>query len=147
MATLGWVNQPVNFGATALRFQEFQPEQEGEAIMPNLLAISPGNENEDDLEQLGGGLWSVELPMFFDVYTEKSSLSVSIASDVKDLLTREKAIYLKDWTNPSSPVTLGDIIYFEQVTGPQQPPSAAVSSDFRRHWRVVKCMAHCYYTE
>lgn len=145
LTSLGWVNPPINFGTTPLSFMETQPEDEGVEVKENTVAISVGNEQVDMLEELGGGLYSVRLPLFFDVFTERSSLSVSVASDIKDLVTRGKAIYVKDWTDPANPVQVSELLYFEDVVGPEKPEVASVSTNFRRHWRIVKAMAKVYY--
>lgn len=142
----GW-NVPMLGASTGVTFQRTQPEEEGNKVTPNTVAISYGNELNDQLEELGGGMWSVKLPIFVDVYMELGSISMSIAADVKDLVTREKAMFVSDYTNPTSPVVSDELLYFEDVLGPEKPPAATVATDFKRHWRVVKMIAHVYYTE
>lgn len=145
MATLGWVNDPINFGASPLTFQEIQPDENGETVTPNLLAITLGDVDQDTLEQLGGGVWNMPIPVFFDVYGDNGSVAVSIADDVRDLVSRGQIISVYDWTDPSNPVKQDDYIEFERVVGPERPQASIGSTDFRKHWRVVKGIARVYY--
>lgn len=147
LTTLGWVNSPINFGTTAVTFTEIQPDENGEKIEPNVVAITLGDGPDDVLEELGGGLYSISYPLFVDVYATNQSLAVSIADDVKDSLNHDMSIPLYDWTNPSAPVQQSDYITFEKVFGPERPPVSVASNDFRRHWRVVKGLATVYYSQ
>lgn len=152
LALRGWPRkvktglQPtVNFGATPLTFQEIQPDENGIPIKGNTVAITPGDEAADELEELGGGFWHVPIPFFFDVYGDDQSISKSIASDVKALITRGVVIPLYDWTT-GLPVRVPEsYVEFEFVTGPERPVAAQTATDFRRWWHVVKCEAHTYY--
>lgn len=146
MTARGWVNVPINFGASPLTFMEIQPDENGEEVLPNLLAITIGDVPEDNLEQLGSGIWSVPIPVFFDIYGDNGSVAVSIADDVKDLVSRNMAISVYDWTDPNNPVEQSDYIDFERVVGPERPAASIGSSDFRKHWRVVKGIARVYYS-
>lgn len=152
LTTLGWGKavpsgpQPsVNFGATPLTYQEIQPDENGQTVKSNTVAITPGDEQQDELGELGGGLWHVAIPFFFDVYGEDQSISKSIASDIKSLLTRGTVIPLYDWTTGTPVQANGAYIEFEFVLGPERPPVAQTASDFRRYWQIVKCEAHTYY--
>jgi hypothetical protein len=146
LANNGWVNDPVNFGTSAVHFEEFQPEEAGTDLVPNTVSISLGDVPEQQLEQLGGGLYSLSVPIFVDIYGAKISISVSIADDVRRLLT-DRALPLFDWTDPANPVAMDtSYIEFERVIGPRQPmAAAAASADLKRNWRVVKLTAVAYF--
>jgi len=136
----------VNFGASPVTYQEIQPDENGTSVKPNTLAITPGDEGEDTLEELGGGYWQVVIPFFFDVYGDDQSISKSIASDVKALLTRGLVLPLYDWTTGTPAVVESSYIEFENVIGPERPVVAQISTEgFRRFWNVVKAEAHIYY--
>jgi hypothetical protein len=153
MITLGWPRpassgpQPtVNFGATPVTYQEIQPDENNVAIASNTVAITPGDESDDVLGELGGGFWEVTIPFFFDVYGDDQSISKSIAADIKSLLTRGTCLPLYDWTSGTPTAVTGSYIEFEFVIGPERPPAAQQATDFRRFWSVVKAEAHVYYT-
>lgn len=145
LADLGWVNDPVNFGADPLRFITMQPEEEGLTIVPPLVSITMGDEPQDELEELGGGMWSISLPLFVDIYGQSGTLSICMAQDVKSLITRNKVIPVTDYTDPNNPVESAELLYFENVYGPEKPNAAALATDVRRHWRIVKAMCQVYY--
>lgn len=144
-AVAGPFQPTVNFGATPLTYQEILPDENGQTVKPNTVAVTPGDEGEDELGELGGGLWHVAIPFFFDVYGEDQSIAKSIASDIKSLITRGAVIALYDWTNGTPVQSNGGYIEFEFVTGPERPQVAQVASDFRKYWQIVKCEAHAYY--
>lgn len=146
MTNLGWVGASVPFGSPPLRFVEADPEEMPAVLTGTTLAISMGDEDSDDIEEMGGGFYSVTTPVFLDVYAEKHAIAVAIASDVKELITRGKQLKVMDWSSGVG-VETTDYIEFENVVGPIKPESAAMSTgNVRRHWRVVKAMAVVYYT-
>lgn len=145
LTDLGWVNAPVNFGADPVRFVTVQPEEEKLTIVPPIVAITMGDEPEDELEELGGGMWSVSLPLYIDIYGATGTLSICMAEDVKSLITRNKVIPVSDYSNPTNPVDSDELLYFENVVGPEKPQAAAVATDVRRHWRIVRAMCQVYY--
>lgn len=152
MTGLGWGkrvatgSQPtVNFGASPVTYQEIQPDENNVPVTPNTVAITPGDEDEDRLVEMGGGFWEVPIPFFFDVYGDDQSISKSIASDIKSLLTRGTCIPLFDWTTGTPIQVPESYIEFELVIGPERPPAAQQATDFRRFWSVVKSEAHTYY--
>lgn len=139
-------SQPsVNFGASPLTYQEIQPDENGVPIDANTIAITPGDEGQDELVELGGRFWHVSCPYFFDVYGDDQSIAKSIASDVKSLVTRGAVIPLYDWTTGTPVVVSESYIEFDLVTGPERPPAAQAATDFRRYWQIVKAEAHTYY--
>lgn len=145
LAELGWVNEPVNFGSLPVTFEEIQPDENGKAIAPNTVAVTIGDVAADELYELGGGLYHLLVPAFFDVYGVNASIAQSIADDIKEQITRENIIPLYDWTIATAPVKTTSTIEFENALGPERPVAAAVSQDFKRFWRVVKVECHVYY--
>lgn len=147
LTDLGWVNNPVNFSTTALTFLDYQPDERGKAIALNTIAISTGDEGEDLGEELGsdfGGLQSVSIPVFVDIYGEEQAISVAIGSDVKSILKNYSGPLLSyDSTDTGAQLTI------EQVLGPERPPAAASAGgeNFKRYWRVVKAMSVTYFNE
>ena len=146
LTTKGWVNDPVNFGATAVTFEEIQPDENGLAVEPNTVAITLGDAPAAELEELGDGLWSIPYVVFIDVYGDNGSVAVSIAEDIRDSIDRDKCVYVSDFTDPNNPVVTTNYVQFERVVGPERPPASASSQDFRRYWRIVKATARLYYS-
>ncbi len=145
MTALGWVGPSVPFGGTPLSFIEADPEDALAGLVGNTLAISMGDEDEDVIEEMGGGFYSVQTPLFLDVFAEKHAIAVSIASDVKDLFNRGKQLKVYNYST-GVPVESTEHIEFDQVVGPLKPQAAAMSTDnVRRHWRVVKAMCTVFY--
>jgi hypothetical protein len=74
------VNQSLNFGSEQpLWYISTLPEFVDPAkVTTNMVAITLGDEGEDELEQLGGGLYSVTYPLTVDIYGETASGSLSI---------------------------------------------------------------------
>lgn len=147
LAVNGWVTPPTNFGATPVTFREVIPEDIGDDLVPNTVAILAGDVGSQRLEQLGGGLFSIDIPIFVDVYGEKSQIAVSICDDIRRLL-HDRCIQTFDFTDPANPVPLtGSYIDFDRVLGPQRPLAAAeASAELRRNWRVVRATATSYFT-
>jgi hypothetical protein len=147
LTDLGWVTPPVNFATTPLTFVDYQPDERGRAIAANTIAITTGDEGEDSGEELGwdfGGLQSVSIPVFVDIYGEEQAISVAIASDVKSILKNYNAPLLSyDNTDTGAQLTI------ETVLGPERPLAAASAGgeNFKRYWRVVKGMTVTYFNE
>lgn len=145
LTELGWVTPPVNFGSSPVTFEEIQPDENGRVVAPNTVAITIGDVATDELYELGGSLYHLLVPAFFDVYGVNASVAQSLADDIKEQVTRENIIPVYDWTNAAAPVKTSATIEFENALGPEKPQAAAVSLDFRRFWRVVKVECHVYY--
>jgi hypothetical protein len=140
MTEAGWVNDPVNFGATPVTLQEAPPE-DVTTIAMNTVAVTVGDEPADFDEQLGGGLVSVEYPVLVDIFGESYSLSQSIAADVKDALAR-RAIAVYDWSGSGPTLLEGSLIEFFEVSGARTPASPQALAGAARHWRVLTAVAY-----
>lgn len=155
MQALGWgdaalpANDPLNaaipFGTTPVTWMDIQPDEEGVPIVPNTVAITLGDAGVDDLQQLGGGYYELELPVFFDVYGENQGIAQSIASDVKDVVNYQLSIPVKDYTSSTAGTDTTELILFDDISGPERPPASQIAADVRRHWRLVRgrvCVYH-----
>lgn len=147
-------NLAVNFGTTPATYQKALPDVFGKApVAPNTIAVTMGDGGSDDYYELGAfikdgqgnyGLHVVEIPVFFDVFGEKSEIAVAICSDIKALVARKhRFLTIKDYTSTSTGVDSSEFIEFDttKILGPEEPPAAGAGPDFRRNWRMVKAMA------
>ena len=149
LSDLGWVSEPINFGATPLTWVDEVPTENSDVqVAPNTVAMTFGDIGEEGLEQLGGGLYSLNIPVFFDVFGDNGTIARCICSDILDLLKRDKVIPTLDWTTGTGDQT-AETILFDVVMGPERPPASemASSGDFRKHWRVVKATAVVTYQD
>jgi hypothetical protein len=144
LASLGWVNAPVNFDTVPITFLEFQPDEAGKEIKANTVAITLGDEEPDQPMEMGastGGLWEVVFPVFVDVYGANAAIATSIASDVKGILS-DLALNLRDYTSVADGTETAEIIWVEREQVFVERPAASMGSpDIRRYWRVVKAPA------
>lgn len=146
LATLGWVNAPVNFGTTPITFLEFQPELQAPKVViaPNTVAITIGDEPAAEDMEIGDGIKSIKYPLFVDIYGEKRPIALSIGSDVKDLLS-DRYLYVVDFT-AAVPVTSTEQIEIEKESVFMETPEAVASAeDIRKNWIVVKAMVTVFY--
>lgn len=136
----GWVEDPINFGTSAVTVSSTEPEV-GQMQLPtgNAVHITLGDEPPTWEEELGGGVESVNFPVFVDVFGVNETIALSIASDLKDAF-RNTVIALMDYTD-TSPADSGHRIEFEMVMV-ETPQATGVD---RRRWRVVKTIAHTYF--
>lgn len=148
LTRLGWAGAgAINFGTVAATFVEIQPDEAGDKILPNTIAITLGDEPAADDEEMGDGSRVIAYPLFVDVYGENQSIAVSIASDVKHLL---EDLYLPvlDYTTSTSGTSTEEYLELDKDDLlVQTPPAAATMADFRRYWRVVKTIAQVHYVQ
>lgn len=150
LTTKGWVTAPRNFGTLALTvMSDIHPEdEENVQVVPNTLAISLGDVDEEEEMQMGGGLYENRLPIFFDVYAENGTIARAICNDIAESINRGKVITLQDFTTGTG-VDTTEVIEFDEVVGPERPDASvmAQAGDFRKHWRVVKAFAAAHYQD
>ena len=145
-----WVSGTINFAAPPLTIINTQPDSDVDVqVVPQTLAITLGDSPEEDLSQLGGGLYEIDVPVFFDVYSTDSSTVVALATDVRDAVKRQMQIPYQEWYTGFGVAVPGAVINFEKAVGPERPPASILASngDFRKHWRVVKVMACVEYLD
>lgn len=158
----GWLDANAPFGATPVTIVDYQPEERGTAIAPNTVAISMGDQGTDDEWELGGrygGLLSVEIPLFVDVYGERAAISLAIASDIKDRLRwavlpvfdQVQAGFDNDPfnqtgfdTDVSAP---GMTIEVDSVMGPEAPKVVDTAGQLKQHWRVLRARTVTYFQD
>jgi hypothetical protein len=144
LTTAGWVTGTINFAAPALTIINTHPDADADVqVVPQTLAITLGDSPEEGLSQLGGGLYQIDVPVFFDVYSTDSSTVMALAADVRDAVKRQKGTTYQEWYTGTGVDVSGALIYFEHTVGPERPIASSMASngDFRKHWRVVKTMA------
>lgn len=143
----GWTSDTPPFGATPVTILDYQPEEAGEPIAPNTVAITLGDQGTDDENELGGrygGLLSVEIPLFIDVYGEKASIALAIASDLKDRI-RWANLPLVDQTNGQ--LVDGMLIEIDPVMGPEAPGFSDQAGALKRNWRVLRARTTTYFQD
>lgn len=139
----GWTATPANFGTTPVTVVDYQPLEAGETPAFNTVSISMGDEGDDRVQQMGGGLHACRYTVFVDVYAEKEPIGVAITDDIKGYLT-EEIIPLRDFTTSAAGVVVdGAEIEFELVMV-EKIPTATTTLD-KRTWRAVKFQAVCYF--
>jgi len=147
LTEMQWMAEPVIFAATPVTLVDFQPDERGKAIAANTVAVTMGDEMDDAGEELGsgfGGLQSVEIPLFVDIYGEHQSISTALGADVKALL-KNITTPLLSWDGTQTEATLE----IDDVFGPEVPDAAltAGAENFKRHWRVVRARTTTYFQE
>jgi hypothetical protein len=137
-------------GRSHFTFLEYQPDEAGEEIKANTVSIILGDETADDEEELGaaqGGLYSVEFPVFVDIYGANAPIAVSIASDVKAILG-DLSLFVRDFTGDAEGVLTDEHIVVDRGTVSVERPSASLgSADLRKYWRVTKATATVYFRD
>lgn len=142
LTSSGWVNDPVNFGSTAVTLLDYEPQQAGETPALNTVAVSIGDQGEDAAYELGGGLTVCPYVVFVDVYGESEPIGIAISEDIKEALNYE-IVALRDFTTDAAGVETSGQIEFESVIV-ETIPTATTTLD-KRSWRSVKATAVCYY--
>lgn len=145
LAALGWISAPVNFSTDPVVVVDYQPDERGEAISKNTVALSLGNAVADIDEELGardGGLRSGWCPVFIDVYMAEQALSDAICDDIRGIFDSQVFPLVNQITSAAST----ELIDVEEVLGPERPSAAAAAGDqFKRYWRVMKLGVRVYY--
>lgn len=145
LTTLGWVTAPVNFDADPVRFIDYQPDERGEMITGNTVAVSIGDVANDEDAELGailGGLRSAWYPIFIDVYMAEQSLSDAVCDDIRSIFDTK----IFPLVNQVTSVNSDEVIEIEEVLGPDRPPAAGSAEAFKRNWRIMRLGVRLYYT-
>ncbi len=151
LTTLGWITAPVNFGATAVTVIDYQPDERGEIVTTNTVAVSLGDVTNDEDEELGAGavgadgrpgLRSAWYPVFLDVYMAEQSLADAICDDLRYAFDSQTFPLINQITGLPSDET----IEIEEVIGPDRPTIGQGSLDqFKRYWRIMRLGTRMYY--
>lgn len=133
---LGWITLPINFGTDPVTLIDYQPDERLQQIQHNTVAVSLGDYESDEDEELGaslGGARSANYAVFVDVYMAEQALSQAICDDVRDLFT-DQSLYLVDQITQ---LATSDLIQVENIDGPARVPGGS-ADQFRRHWRAMR---------
>jgi predicted secreted hydrolase len=133
---LGWITPPINFGTEAITMIDFQPDERLQQIQHNTVAVSLGDYENDEDEELGAGLGgtrSAPYVVFVDVYMAEQALSHAICDDVRDIFT-DQSMYLVDQITQ---IPTSDLIQIDNIDGPARVPGGT-ADQFRRHWRAMR---------
>jgi hypothetical protein len=142
---LGWLNAPINFDTAPIRVLDYQPDERGEKVNVNTVAVTLGDVPADADEELGaavGGLRSASYPIWCDIYMQEQALSVAVADDLRDTFS-DLALQLEDKIHGG--FVSGVIIHVEDIIGPERPPSANTNDTFKKFWRVLHFSAVLYF--
>lgn len=138
---LGWINAPVNFGSTPVTVIDYEPQQAGETPAYNTVAVSIGDQGEDEAYEMGG-LSSCRYALFVDVYPEVEAIGVALAEDIKHMLV-DRYVPLLDFNRVAGGEPTDEMIELESVMV-EVIPTAATTLD-KRTWRAVKATAVCFF--
>jgi hypothetical protein len=151
LVTDGWLDHAPGQGPFGTDDITFYARRIAESEMTsgnsgNLVAVFFGNEPDDIPQELGGGVTLIEHILYCDVVGSDDSLSLAIASDIKDRLSglapgtsRFEPVY--DYTaDPRTPVSGYQIEFVDvQRIRPE-------GDDYRRLWNSVGAMAEVLLT-
>jgi len=136
----GWFT-PGGFKEYTLTLIEYVPERELHGpIVPNTVGVTIGEEGEERLEEMGGLLTSAPIALFVDVYGENQAISLSIASDIMDILRWQRTLVLQDFTTGSA-VASNELIELDDIVR-ERPTDPG---DYRKNWNVVKATCRVFY--
>jgi hypothetical protein len=114
----------------------------GASVAPPAVAISIGSDSGATIAQLGGGLITVDLTFFIDVYGEKASQALHLAQDIIDGLVEH---YVPVFDYSQDPPALATDVEAEVYVVRREVPQVVVSAEWRRHWQVVKGVLRVVY--
>lgn len=148
LTTLKWIG-PANatpFGATPVELYANHPPEwkQDQRLQAGKVAITLGDEVMSTLEEVGGPLSSVEIPIFVDIYMDDESIALALALDVRDIFNGRipgsvRALPVLDFIEqPPTPVPDWRI-EFDDIT--------RVRPDDAINWQVVKVTALTYFQE
>lgn len=144
LTDLGWVDTalgPINFGADPVLVVDYQPDERGETIVHNTVAVSLGDVVNDEDEELGGGLRSAWYPVFIDVYMSNQALTDAVCDDIRELFDTK----IFPLVNQISGADAAERIEVDEVIGPDRPNASLGIDQFKRYWRIMRLGVRLYY--
>ena len=149
---LGWVTGAsnttglINFDTEPVKVIDYQPDERGERINVNTIAVTMGDVPATAEEELGasyGGLNSIAYRIYLDVYMVETALTIALCDDLRDIF-EDVSLQVEDKINggyvPDVTLTVEDVV------GPERPPSGSQSTEaFKRSWRVVYLDTQLYF--
>lgn len=140
LTALGWLGLgEINFDTQAFRVLEVEPEDAGGKVEHNTVMVSMGDEPPIEAIEMGGGLYDQSVALFVDVFAARPGIAVSIASDIRDLLTG-RVLYVSDYTTNPPTVTAEQVEMHDVML--RHPDLTGAVGDFRRNWRIINATAH-----
>lgn len=139
LVTGGWTGDPAPFGTTPVEIRSSRIREADLApITGNLVAISFGDEGEDEPVELGGGLVVSSSHMFIDVVAVGDAVGLALASDIKDLLSGRAAestrfLTLNDYTS----VPTGVAVPGYQIEIPSVVRQRPQNLDYKAFWQIL----------
>lgn len=148
LTALNWIGseETTPFGATPVELFTVHPPEwkQDQKLQAGKVAITLGNEVMSTLEEMGGPLTSVEIPIFVDIYMDDESIALALALDVRDIFhgrLPDSVRWLPVLDFAESPPTAveGWTLEFDDIT--------RVRPDDSIVWQVVKVTALTYFPE
>lgn len=142
LTLLGWTSGDGNFGSPLVTFLDYEPIEAGKTPALNTVAVSMGDQGEDNAFELGGGLYECRYTVFIDIYPSNEAVGAALGDDIKDSLT-DNVLSLLDFTSSADGAETTAEIEFDSVLV-EVIPTATTTLD-KRSWRAVKATAILYY--
>lgn len=152
MTSLGWLATPPAFAENPITFAaDHDPEAViagGGPAVPNTVGLSIGDVPDNKVQELGAGLYSIDYPVFIDIYGENRSTALNIGDDISGILQGElwapsRYIPLYDRSvTPLGPVLTDQTCEVNQIEA-RWP--AGMGQEWRRKWRIVSFTATLYF--
>jgi hypothetical protein len=143
--TRGWITAPINFGTGPTTVIDYSPDERGQVISSNTVAISLGDFAGDDDEELGaavGGLRSALYRVYVDIYMAEQALTQAMSDDVRDIFADQQFDLIDQITGAAVPATRIEI---ERIEGPDRPSNLIGAEQFKRFWRTMRVDARLYF--
>lgn len=141
MDLLGWFGTPAPFGTSPARWITARIDEAlgSSAVAGNVLAVTFGDELDDEEAQLGGGLAYYDLPLFVDCVGESEPVALAMASDVKDVLSgrapdTSRFVKVREYTTADAGVAVPWI----QLEMTDVIREKGMGADWRGRWHTVK---------
>jgi len=157
LTSLGWMTDPPGFAQNPIHFDDDHDVEKivagGGPQVVNTVGLTVGDVPDAAAQELGGGLSSINYPVFFDIYGEDRSTALNIGDDIVGILqgavlSTSRYIPLYDFSltpaPPASSALLTDqtcearLIEAKWASGTQQ-------AEWRRRWRIVTFTATVYF--
>ena len=155
LTDLGWLADVPMHTEGLVRWE---PDHDPEGLVSNggpqgenLIGLSIGETPDNRPEEMGGGLLSVSIPVFIDIYGEKRGVALNISDDIQavlqgELWTPSRYIPLYDHSQDPPQLVTDRALEAREVEAawPSGGPGIAVP-EWRRRWRVVRFTATSYF--
>lgn len=145
LTALGWtVADSVPFNAPVVRMQETLPDEWDQAsvLEPGTVAVTLGDENATQGQELGGPLGLIEVPIFIDCFMDTDSTALALALDVRDIFTGRIGTARR-----YKPVNNYNVTPEVEATGYSVEFDDVVRDRVKNKWHVVKLTAQMYFPD